>query len=205
VQGREHSERDREDNNGFYGGSGVGSEDDDDARSIRTILPHWLERVDQEDEEQFIKQQQEDEARGTRMIELGRLRTPKPMGLVMTHSQEEDIMHSSSPPSSRHSTVISELYQQLTTLLTQLEPAAQSTISALESKATSLESLIKFTQSSHVSHRFLIIACDGFLSNKQLFNANLSWNHWPAVLPSLPQAEFTTEILNNWKRSVRRN
>jgi hypothetical protein len=153
VRGREHRQRNREDNNGFCSGSGVGSEDDDNARSVRIILPHWLERVDQEDEEQFTRQQQEhewqeDEARRRRTIELGRLRTPEPKGLAMTHSQE-DIAHSSSLPSSGYSTVISKLYQQLTTLLTQLEPAAQSTISALISKVTSLESLIKSTQFSH--------------------------------------------------------
>jgi hypothetical protein len=190
VQGREHRQRNREDNNGLCSGSGVGSEDDDNARSVCIILPHWSERVDQEDEEHFIRQEQEhewqeDEARGRRTIELGRFETPEPMGLVMTHSQE-DIARSSSLPSSGYSTVISELYQQLTTLLTQLEPAAQSTISTLISKVTSLESSSLLNSPIHVSHRFIIIACDEFLSNNRLFTANLSRNHRPAVRPSFP-------------------
>lgn len=50
MQDREHCERDREGDEDFGGGSGVGSEDDDDARGIRTIVPHELERVDEENE-----------------------------------------------------------------------------------------------------------------------------------------------------------
>jgi hypothetical protein len=49
VRGRERREHDREEDGDFD--SGVGSEDDDDARSILTIVPHELQRVDEENEE----------------------------------------------------------------------------------------------------------------------------------------------------------
>ena len=39
-------------------GTAGGTSDDDDARSIRTIVPHELEWVKQEDEVQIMKQEQ---------------------------------------------------------------------------------------------------------------------------------------------------
>jgi uncharacterized phage infection (PIP) family protein YhgE len=89
-------------------------------------------------------------------VELGRPRTPEPTSLGMTHSlDEEDIARSSSPKQS----VIDKLFQRLTTLSTQLESAielssslqaqhaaAQSTISVLDSKVSSLESLVQQSQ-----------------------------------------------------------
>ena len=63
MLGRDRRGRDREDDDGFDCGSGVGSENDDNARSIRTIVPHGLGWgfVDYEDEEQLVKQQREQE------------------------------------------------------------------------------------------------------------------------------------------------
>ncbi|KIM79867.1 hypothetical protein PILCRDRAFT_823052 [Piloderma croceum F 1598] len=177
--------RDRE--NEDFGAAG-GALDDDDARSIRTIVPHELERVEEEDEDQITKQEQEqhdedeEEERRTRRVELGRPRTPEPMSLGMTHD-EEDIARSSSPRQS----VIDELFQRLTTLSSQLESAielssslqaqhaaAQSTISVLESKVSSLESLV---QQSQVSPP-------------------------PAAEPAPPHPDTLTQMLNDWKKSV---
>jgi len=64
---------------------------DDGSRSIRTILPHELEKVEEEDEEQIAKQEEEEEEeRRTRRVELGRRRTPKPMGFGMFHLSDDD-------------------------------------------------------------------------------------------------------------------
>jgi hypothetical protein len=161
-------------------------DDDDDARSIRTIVPHELERVEEEDEDQIAKQEEpqdedEEEERRTRRVELGRPRTPEPMSLGMTHD-EEDIARSSSPRQS----VIDELFQRLTSLSTQLESAielssslqaqhaaAQSTISVLESKVSSLESLVQQSQASPP----------------------------PPAAPPHPDS-LITQMLNDWKISV---
>jgi hypothetical protein len=60
-------------------GSASAEADDDDSRSIRTIVLHELERVEEEDEEQMVQQEEEQEARGTRRMELGRPKTLEPM------------------------------------------------------------------------------------------------------------------------------
>ena len=58
-----------------------------DARSVATIVPCELERrIEEEDEEQMVKQELLElelllEERRTRRVELGRPRTPEPMGL----------------------------------------------------------------------------------------------------------------------------
>ncbi|GLB42942.1 putative cell cycle arrest in response to pheromone-related protein [Lyophyllum shimeji] len=76
--------------------------DDDDARSISTVVPHELERVEEEDEEQLAAEAQEqeiheeehekepheeepedEEGRRRRNDELGRPRTPEPTNLGM--------------------------------------------------------------------------------------------------------------------------
>jgi hypothetical protein len=167
-------------------GAAGGTSDDDDARSIRTIVPHELERVEEEDEDQITKQEQQqdedEEERRARRVELGRPRTPEPMSLGMTHSlDEEDMVASSSSPKQ---SVIDELFQRLTTLSTQLESAielssslqaqhaaAQSTISVLESKVSSLESLVQQSQAP------------------------------PAAEPA-PHPDSLTQMLNDWKKSV---
>lgn len=76
--------------------------DDDGSRSIRTILPQELERVEEEHEEQMVKAaKQEEEERRTRRVQLGRPRTPKPIGLGMPHLSEygNRCFHSPKPPS----------------------------------------------------------------------------------------------------------
>jgi len=101
----------------------------------------------------------------------------------MTHSlDEEDIAPSSGPQQS----VIDELFQRLSTLSTQLESAielssslqaqhaaAQSTISVLESKVSSLESLVQQSQAPPP----------------------------PAAEPA-PHPDSLTQMLNDWKKSV---
>ncbi|KAF9799708.1 hypothetical protein IEO21_10518 [Rhodonia placenta] len=146
------------------------SDDDDDAHSVSTIVPHELDRVDEEDEEQ------EEEQRRRRRDELGRPRTPEPTGMGMSdddydhdhdHSRYEPQRRTRSPsplpaalPVPIPAAVPDIISERLTTLLKQLESAlelsrsleaqhsvAQSTISLLESKVASLESLVHDTRS----------------------------------------------------------
>lgn len=82
---------------GFGAGGGSGS-DGDGARSIRTIVPHELDRVDEEHKDWIARQGQqgqgqaeprpnkeEKEKNRRRRVKLGRTRTPEPMGLGMAH------------------------------------------------------------------------------------------------------------------------
>ena len=57
TAGRDFRDTAREANEDF-GSPGARSHDDDDARSIRTIVPHELERVEEEDEDQIVRQEQ---------------------------------------------------------------------------------------------------------------------------------------------------
>lgn len=64
---------------------------DDDLRSTCTIVPHESESAKEEDEQQMAKQEdEEEEERRTRRVELGRPRTPEPIGLGMSHLSEDD-------------------------------------------------------------------------------------------------------------------
>ena len=62
-------------------------------------MPHKLEHIEEEDENQIARQEQQrdqqeedkdQEERRWRGVELGRPRTPEPMGLGMTHLPLED-------------------------------------------------------------------------------------------------------------------
>jgi hypothetical protein len=94
--GRGSRDRAREREDGEFRGADMGS-DDDDARSIRTIVPRGLERVEEEDEHQIARQEQqhhdednEGEERRRRRVELTRSRTPEPMELGMSHIPFEE-------------------------------------------------------------------------------------------------------------------
>jgi hypothetical protein len=111
-------------------GAGLGA-------GIRTIVPHELESVNEEEEEQMAKQAQleeEDEERTTRWVELGRPGTPEPMSFGMTHLSDDDKEPRQSnapmqPP------IIDELFQQLSTLSTQLESAVVLSLSQAQHAA----------------------------------------------------------------------
>ncbi|OSD07875.1 hypothetical protein PYCCODRAFT_1357554 [Trametes coccinea BRFM310] len=147
-------------------------EDDDDTRSISTVVPHELEPVDEVDEEQVAAEEEEERRR--RRDELGRPRTPEPTGMGMSED-EEDREHdqgrygkqsvsdrrarSRSPEASAPPAIPDELTERLNALAKQLEMAlelsrsleaqhasAQSTISVLEAKVQSLETLVQVTQ-----------------------------------------------------------
>jgi hypothetical protein len=111
--------RNRKEEGEEFGGASAEA-DDNDSRSIRAIVPHELERVDEEDGEQLAKQEEVDGYRRARRVEFGRPRAPQPMSLGTPHlSEDEDrCLHSPRLP-----TVIDELFQCLTTLSSKLESA----------------------------------------------------------------------------------
>ncbi|KAG2118669.1 uncharacterized protein F5147DRAFT_800677 [Suillus discolor] len=65
-------------------------QDDDNRSSIRTITPHELERVEDEDESEEQDESKEDREHAQRREELGRLRMPEPSGMGM---DEDELMH----------------------------------------------------------------------------------------------------------------
>ncbi|KNZ76186.1 hypothetical protein J132_11306 [Termitomyces sp. J132] len=186
--------------------------DDDDSRSVRTIVPHELERVDEEDEEQ------REEERRRRNDELGRPRTPEPTNLGLRSS---DAFGSHLPiskmvaaprrssPSSPLSKVaafstsgeeaLERVLQQLGSLLTltsSLETqhaAAQSTISVLESKVQSLEATVKATQEAAAAAQAQAQA-----------QVQASPPAVPAPLPAIvmEERESLTTMVTEWKKGM---
>jgi hypothetical protein len=118
--------------------------------------------VEEEDEDQLVEQEErqerpgeegdEEEERRRQRVKLGKPRTPERTSLGMTHEDDEEPRRWSSPwPYS----VIDQVFERLMKLSSQLESAVelsstlqaqhaavQSTIYALESKATALEELV---------------------------------------------------------------
>ena len=141
--------------------------DDDDVHSIATVTAHELERVEEEDEEQLVV---EEEERGHRRDEFTRPRTPEPTGLGM--DDEDDKARSQSRSPSPPPPIVSQgapssedINLRLTTLSNQLESAlelsrslqaqhttALNTISFLEAKVNTLESLVHTSQAQAQSH-----------------------------------------------------
>ena len=65
MQGQQQQEE-REQEGGFAngssgGGDGKAGEDNDGARSIRTIVPRELERMEEENEDQLVKQEKQEQ------------------------------------------------------------------------------------------------------------------------------------------------
>ncbi|KAG2098915.1 uncharacterized protein F5147DRAFT_712676 [Suillus discolor] len=141
-------------------------QDDDDGSSIRTITPHELERVEEEDESEEQDESEEDRERAQRREELGRPRTPEPSGMGM---DEDELMHaraSETEPSTSRSRprspspqpshpALDELSARLVALSGRIDSAvevnhslaaqhaaAQGTITVLQDKITALEALV---------------------------------------------------------------
>jgi hypothetical protein len=196
-----------------------GENDDDDARSINTIVPHELDRVDEEDEDQLAAEEEEEEHRRQRREELGRPRTPEPTGLGMSEEDYEPHQtrllsaprrRSLSPESREKSpSVIDELTTRLSTLSDQLESAlvlsstlqaqhaaAQDTITALEGKVSALESLVHATQAQ--------TAAQGLAHDQTVREAAAAAA--AAAVAAIPSKDDTresfTQMLNEWKKGV---
>jgi hypothetical protein len=185
-------------------------DDDDDASSIRTIVPHELERVEEEDEYQLVPEDEDDEDRRRRREELGRPRTPEPTGMGMVEDEEESPhtkhRHRSPPLRQSHDTAsaaIDELVERLSALSGRIDTAvefntclqaqhtaAQTTISLLQSKIATLEELVQATQ-------------------LQLQQQNAAQEAAQAEIlkaarepPGDSERESLTTMLNEWKKSV---
>lgn len=203
------------------GADGDFMNDDDDARSVSTVIPHELERVDEEDEEQLAAEEEEEERR-RRRDELGRPRTPEPSGMGMDDDEQDSDhrqldnshLHAQSIPASQSSTSAStssipdDLIQRMNTLTNQLESAlelsrsleaqhhtAQSTISQLESKVSALESMVQTTQSQVQAQT---TAQQEFLETLE------SKQPSPEAVEEerSRERESLVQILNDWKSSV---
>ncbi|KAI8986822.1 hypothetical protein BD414DRAFT_515051 [Trametes punicea] len=199
----------------------VTDEDDDDARSISTIVPHELEPVDEVDEEQVAAEEEEERRR--RRDELGRPRTPEPTGMGMSED-EDDREHdqdrygkqsvgdlrarSRSPQPTAASMIPDELTERLNALAKQLEMAldlsrsleaqhasAQSTISVLEAKVASLENLVQVTQTQ-------------VQAQSEESEAARTAQHEPSVSAAaleearVQERESLTAMFTEWKKNV---
>ena len=137
--------------------------DDDDASSIHTIVPHELERVDEEDEDQLVNEEEEDEDRRRRRDELGRPRTPEPTGMGMDDDESPSTKRRHRSSSAREhdmaTTALDELAERLSALSGRIDTAvefnaslqaqhsaAQTTISLLQAKISTLEDMVQETQ-----------------------------------------------------------
>lgn len=185
--------------------------DDDDGASIHTIVPHGLERVDEEDEDQLAAEDEDDEERRRRRDELGRPRTPEPTGMGMVEDDEESPStkhrhRSSSPLEQSHdatSAAIDELAERLSALSGRIDTAvefnnslqaqhtaAQTTISQLQSKIAALEELVQATQQQLQQQH----------SAQEAAHAEvLKVVHEP---PRDPDRESLTAMLTEWKKNL---
>ncbi|KAF6743335.1 hypothetical protein DFP72DRAFT_1100492 [Ephemerocybe angulata] len=144
-------------------------DDDDDARSVSTVVPHELESVEEEDESEEVDLEKETEDRDRREAEAeeaareelerrnetdpGRPHTPEPLATPSSSSN----LRAPSPLSQSTTVVATEEIQEqivqltaqvsavvaLTSTLEAQHTAAQSTISALERKVEQLETLLR--------------------------------------------------------------
>ncbi|CAL1709324.1 unnamed protein product [Somion occarium] len=182
-------------------------DEDDDARSVATVIPHELERVDEEDEEQMAAEEEEEERR-RRRDELGRPRTPEPTGIDHSHLHAQSAPSSQSSATASSSALPDDLIHRMNTLTNQLENAlelsrsleaqhhtAQSTISQLESKVSTLESLVQATQAQVQAQ-----------SNAQQELVQSIEARQPSIAlieeERTRERESLTEMLNDWKKSV---
>lgn len=187
--------------NGRYRG------EDDDTSSIHTIVPHELERVDEEDEDQLVNEEEDDEDRRRRREELGRPRTPEPTGMGMDDDDSPNTKRrhrpSSAPNHDAESVALDELAERLSALSGRIDSAvefnsslqaqhaaAQTTISLLQSKITTLEEMVQATQ-------------------LQLQQQNAAQEAAQAEIlkavrepPGDTERESLTAMLNEWKKSV---
>lgn len=181
--------------------------DDDDTSSIHTVVPHTLERVDEEDEDQLMNEEEEDEDRRRRRDELGRPRTPEPTGMGMDDEESPNTKRrhrpAGTPNRDAESVVLDELAERLSALSGRIDSAVefnnslqaqhaatQTTISLLQSKIVTLEEMVQATQS-------------------QLQQQNAAQEAAQAEIlkavrepPRDEERESLTAMLNEWKKGV---
>ncbi|KAF7290536.1 Glycosyltransferase family 69 protein [Mycena indigotica] len=124
-------------------------DDDDDTRSVATVIPHTLERVEEEDEddlEEYDNKQamNHDDDR----IEHGRPRTPEPTNMGMPRRSSLKSPENPTPSVDELTARLSQLSSQLESALAMSSTlqaqhvAAQNTIVSLEDKVKRLEGLV---------------------------------------------------------------
>ena len=187
MEERKREAQAREQNNNEF------SSDDNDTHSVTTVIPHELERVDEEDEEAAAEH--EDCRRSSR--EVGRPRTPEP-----SLAEFDDDDHHQSKPRSQ---IPDNIICRLETLSSQLEStlelsrslqaqqtSAQNTIQLPEHKVTELQQLVQVTQTKvddqHEAHQAAI---------KEVIKS--------VRVPEQErekERESLTEMINEWKKGV---
>ncbi|KZT63097.1 hypothetical protein DAEQUDRAFT_760644 [Daedalea quercina L-15889] len=205
--------------------------DDDDVRSINTVVAHELERVDEEDEEQLAVE--EDVERRRRREELGRPRTPEPTGMGMAEDEEEqeqrdrqrnaERSRSPSPspagavtaapvPQPAPPAVPDDLTERLNMLSKQLEAALEFSRS-LEAQHSMAQTTIQMLESKVASLEGLVHDTHSQVQTQaevtqQLTEAVKAVQSSPKPPSPTPdddrtrERESLTEIVNEWKKSV---
>ena len=167
------------------------STDDDDARSVATIVPHELERVDEDDE---AVAEHEDRRRSSR--EVGRPRTPEPSLAEFEDDHQR---------AKQRSHVPEDIIHRLETLSSQLESAlelsrslqaqqvtAQNTIQLLELKVTELQQLVQATQTKvNDQHEAQQAAIKEAIESVRIPEEERE-----------NERESLTEMINEWKKGV---
>ena len=161
--------------------------DDDDARSVATVVPHELDRVDEEDEEATAEH--EDRRRSSRKV--GRPRTPEP-----SLAEFDDDHHHRSK---QRSHILEDIIHRLETLSSRLKSAlelsrslqaqqvsAQNTIQLLELKVTELQAIQTKVDDQHEAHQAAI---------KEAIES-------VRVPEQEQERETLTEMINEWKKGV---
>ncbi|KAL4073464.1 hypothetical protein J3A83DRAFT_4228791 [Scleroderma citrinum] len=181
--------------------------DDDDASSIHTIVPHELERVEEEDEDQLVHEEEDDEDRRRHRDELGRPRTPEPTGMGMDDDESPSTKRRHRPTPTRDhdvaSVALDDLAERLSALSGRIDTAvefnaslqaqhsaAQATISLLQSKISTLEDMVQATQLQ--------------LQQQSAAQEAAQAEILKAVRepPRDAERESLTTMLNEWKKSV---
>ncbi|KAF7984938.1 hypothetical protein HWV62_9857 [Athelia sp. TMB] len=159
------------------------NEDDDDARSICTVIPHKLERVEEEDEEQAEQQEADevDEERRRRRSKLGRPRTPEPTHLGMPHSEDEEEQHERSQPRPVSPTKPTMMIEDLTERLTALAAHRR--------------------HDHHLGSRIKVAALETLVKNSQQAPPPVIEAR-PPPLPPQPESESLTQMPADWKKTV---
>ncbi|PFH47881.1 hypothetical protein AMATHDRAFT_114022, partial [Amanita thiersii Skay4041] len=192
---------------------------DDDARSIATIVPHELEPVDEEDEEnealehetQQLSEEAElqvqdletDEEKHRRREELGRPRTPEPTNLGMGATIHEQVQtsptHSLGQPLPSVTSQIDERTREISDQVTALSEQVQ----AILAVKSSLEAQHLAAQATIQALEKKVEVLEAMVKNTQEQSAQVPPPP-PApvtVTPDEPR-ESLTEMLSEWKRSV---
>lgn len=203
-------------------------EDLDDSMSISTVMPHQLERVDEEDEEQLLAESEAPRINGTqleheanldeghldlenevdheerrrRRDELGRPRTPEPgmgMGGNLYESRARSKTLRQSPSESTHPHLPNGVSSSVVDDLT-------ARLASLSSQLESALELSSTLQAQHATAQSTISALESKVDALEGLVKLALGNQRPKSPQNStsepPQTETLTSMINDWKKSV---